>query len=111
MVKYEEQKAVMRMKTGDTKSAAKVLEVLTVLMRNYAIGFSSTDLVKETGFTASDITRYVNTLENSGFAERIPETNRIRPSTKHVQFAIQVMRSVEQAKARINEIETRLLRG
>lgn len=96
------------MATQDSKSAAKVLAVLDVLLRNFAHGFSPAELVKETGFSGSDITRYVNTLEQAGYAERITETNRIRPSHRLAQKAIQIIRSLEQAHAKINESQTRL---
>jgi DNA-binding IclR family transcriptional regulator len=95
----------------DTKSATKVLSVLDVLLRNFAHGFSPTELVKETGFGASDITRYVNTLEMAGFAERIPETGRIRPSHRMAQFAVQIMSSLDSAEQRIKESRTRLYGG
>ena len=64
---------------GTGQSAGKVLEVLNVLLGHFAHGLTPTDLVKATGLSASNITRYVATLEAAGFAERIPETGRIRP--------------------------------
>jgi DNA-binding IclR family transcriptional regulator len=97
--------------TGDTKSAAKVLAVLDVLLRNFAHGFSPTELARETGYSASDITRYVATLEKSGFAERITETGRIRPSTRFARYAVQVMNSLEAAQQRLNETKARLYGG
>jgi DNA-binding IclR family transcriptional regulator len=96
---------------GDIKSAAKVLTVMDVLLRNFAHGFSATQLVMETGFSASDITRYVATLERAGFAERIPETGRIRPSHRLAQHAVQILRSLESAAERIKESQNRLNRG
>lgn len=101
-----------RIKTsGDIKSAVKVLAVLDVLLRNFAHGFSPTQLAKETGFSTSDITRYVATLENAGFAERIPETGRIRPSHRLAQHAVQILKSLESAAERIKESQNRLNRG
>ena len=98
-------------RTQDTKSAGKVLAVLDVLLRNFAHGFTSSELVKETGFGASDITRYVGTLETAGFAERIAETGRIRPSHRLAQQAVQILRSLESAASRINESQDRLNRS
>lgn len=98
-------------RTGDTKSAGKVLSVLNVLLRNFAHGFSPTELSKETGFTPSDITRYVNTLETEGFAERIQETGRIRPSHKHAQYCVQIMQSLEMAKRGIEQSQSIVNRG
>jgi DNA-binding IclR family transcriptional regulator len=98
------------MVTHDIKSAAKVLAVLDVLMRNFAHGFSSTQLAKETGYSASDITRYVNTLESNGFAERIQETGRIRVSHRMARYAVQIMNSLDEAERRIQESRNRLTR-
>lgn len=97
-------------KTQDTKSAGKVLAVLDVLLRNFAHGFSPTELAKETGFGASDITRYVGTLMTAGFAERIQETGRIRPSHRIAQKAVQIMHSLDEAEQRIRESRNRLTR-
>ena len=97
------------MATQGNSSATKVLTVLDVLLRNFAYGFSPSELAKETGFSGSDITRYVQTLEQAGYAERIAETNRIRPSHKFAQKSIQIQRSLEQAKAKLDESQSRLL--
>lgn len=95
----------------DSKSATKVLAVLDVLLRNFAHGFTPTELARETGFGLSDITRYINTLVNAGFSERIPETGRIRPSHRFAQYGLQIMQSLDSAAARIKESQDRLTRG
>lgn len=91
-----------------TKSAEKVLEVLTVLMGHFAHGLTPGELAKATGLSASNITRYVATLIDAGFAERIPETGRIRPSVRLAQHAVAILRSLDNAKQRIDEIQNRL---
>lgn len=98
-------------KTQDSESAGKVLAVLDVLLRNFAHGFSPTELAKETGLSPSAITRYVTTLQNSGFAERIQETGRIRPSHRIAQQAVQILQSLDGAATRIEESRQRLTRG
>lgn len=95
-------------KSGTVQSAEKVLAVLDVLMRNFAHGFTPGDLAKATGVAAPDITRYVATLEKAGFAERIPETGRIRPSHRLAQHAFQIMNSLNQAEARFGESRERI---
>jgi DNA-binding IclR family transcriptional regulator len=95
--------------TQDNKSAGKVLKVLDVLLRNFAHGFSPTQLIKETGYSASDICRYVNTLENAGFAERIEDTGRIRASHQLARAAVQILHSIESAEARMGESKKRIL--
>jgi len=99
------------MAVQDNKSAGKVLKVLDVLLRNFAHGFSNGELTKETGYSASDICRYVSTLESAGFAERIPETGRIRPSHRLGQHAVQILKSLDNAAERIKESQQRLNRG
>ena len=93
---------------GTGQSAGKVLEVLNVLLGHFAHGLTPTDLVKATGLSASNITRYVATLEAAGFAERIPETGRIRPSSRLAQHAVSILRSLDSARQRIDEIQNRL---
>jgi len=67
------------------------------------------DLAKATGLTASSITVYVNTLIESGYAERIPETDRIRVSVQAARKALQVMQSIDAEERRVTEIRSRLL--
>jgi DNA-binding IclR family transcriptional regulator len=98
-------------RTQDTKSAGKVLAVLDVLLRNFAHGFTSSELQKETGSSASDMTRYTATLEKAGYAERIPETGRWRPSHRMAQHAVQILASLDSAQQRITEAKNRLYLG
>jgi DNA-binding IclR family transcriptional regulator len=90
------------------QSADKVLSVLNVLLGHFAHGLTPTDLVKATGLSASNITRYVATLEAAGFAERIPETGRIRPSARLAKHAVSILRSLDSARQRIDEMTNRL---
>lgn len=91
-----------------TKSAEKVLDVLTVLMGHFAHGLTPGELARATDLSPSNITRYVATLEEKGFAERIPETGRIRPSVRLAQQAVAIMRSLDAARNRIDELTNRL---
>lgn len=97
------------MATQTTKSATKVFAVLDVLFRNFATGFTPGELAKATGMSPSDITRYVATLIDAGYAERIPETDRIRVSISLARKSIQIMQSLDAAVARVNEIRNRLM--
>lgn len=93
---------------GTSQSAGKVLDVLNVLLGHFAHGLTPTELAKATGLEPSSITRYVATLEEKGFAERIPETGRIRPSSRLAQHAVSILRSLDSARQRIDEITNRL---
>lgn len=95
-------------KKSPAQSAGKVLDVLNVLLGHFAHGLTPTELVKATGLEPSAITRYVVTLEEKGFAERIPETGRIRPSVRLAQQAVGILRNLEAAKGRLDELTSRL---
>lgn len=94
--------------SATNQSAIKVLSVLNVLMGHFAHGLTPTDLAKATGLSASNITNYVATLEEAGFAERIPETGRIRPSSRFAQHAVGILQSLDSARRRIDEMTNRL---
>lgn len=91
-----------------SQSAGKVLDVLNVLLMHFAHGLTPTELAKATDLSPSNITRYVATLEEKGFAERIPETGRIRPSVKLARQAIAIMHSLDAARTRLDEIINRI---
>lgn len=91
-----------------TQSAGKVLEVLNVLLGHFAHGLTPTEIAKATGLEPSSITRYVATLEEKGFAERIPETGRIRPSSRLAQHAVSILRTLDSARQRIDELTHRV---
>ena len=91
-----------------SQSAGKVLDVLNVLLGHFAHGLTPTELAKATSLEPSAITRYVATLEEKGFAERIPETGRIRPSSRMAQHAVGILRSLDAAKQRVDEIVHRI---
>lgn len=91
-----------------SQTAGKVLDVLAALLGHFAHGLTPTDLAKTTGLDPSAITRYVATLEEKGFAERIPETGRIRPSIQLARHAVSILRSLDAAAERIEATKTRL---
>ena len=95
-------------KTRINQSGEKVLQVLNLLLRNFAHGLTPSELAKATNLSASNITGYVNTLESQGFAERIPETGRIRPSHRLAQHAVAIMRSLTDAETRAKESINRI---
>lgn len=90
------------------QSAGRALDVLNVLLPHFAHGLAPGDIVKATGLPPSAVTRYVATLEEKGFAERITETGRIRPSTRFAGHALGILRSIDSAKARLDEISLRI---
>lgn len=91
-------------------SALKVFVVLDVLLRNFAHGFSPKELKEATGYSGTDIFRYVNTLVDAGFAERITETGRIRPSERFARHAVQILHSLNTAEKQLTELNQRINR-
>lgn len=100
-----------RNETQDTKSAGKVLQVLRVLERNFHAGYSPGELARETGLSPSAITRAVKTLEKAGYAERVPDTDRVRMSHRLGQVAVQIMHSLDRAKAEVEQSIQRITRA
>lgn len=98
----------MTVKTKPSQSGEKVLMVLNALLRNFAHGYTSSELSKATNLSLPNLTRYVHTLEVQGFAERIPETGRIRASHRLAQHAVAIMRSLNDAEARAKESLNRI---
>jgi len=90
------------------KSAAAILTVLDLLLRHTVHGLTPTDVVKATGYSAPNVSRYLKTLEETGWAERIPETNRIRASLRVAQRAVAVMNDFDQAQNRLMETRARI---
>lgn len=97
------------MATAPNKSATKVFTVLDALFRNFADGYTPGELATATGMTPPEITRFVLTLVEAGYAERIPETGRIRVSVSLARKSIQIMQSLDAAEQRIRETTSRLL--
>lgn len=97
------------MATATNKSATKVFSVLDVLFRNFAQGFTPSELARATELSPSDITRYVATLIDTGYAERIPDTDRIRVSVSLARKAIQIMQSLDAAERRLQETRNRIM--
>lgn len=90
------------------KSASAILTVLDLLLRHTVHGLTPTDVVKATGYSAPNVSRYLKTLEETGWAERIPETNRIRASLRVAQRAVAVMNDFDQAQNRLMETRARI---
>jgi DNA-binding IclR family transcriptional regulator len=94
--------------TKTNQSAIKAFAVLDVLWRNFANGYTPGELAKATGLSASAITGYVKTLEEAGYAERIPATDRIRISVQAARKGLQVMQSLDSEERRLAEVKNRL---
>ena len=81
------------------KTLEKGLNLLNVLLRDFAGGFTPGELVTQTGLGNSDVTRYVNALVDAGFAERA-SGGRVHASHSLGRSAVNIMKSLELQKQR-----------
>jgi|SRR5690554_297341 len=94
--------------TPINQSAANALAVLDVIMRHMVQGLTVTEICQATELTAPSVSRYVSTLERTGWAERIPETGRIRASVRVGQRAMTILNELDKTQGRISELRNRL---
>lgn len=90
------------------KSAESILTVLDLILRHTVHGLTNNDIVRATGISATNVSRYVAVLEKSGWAEKIPETGRTRASNRVAQLAVGVMRDIDRAQSRLAEMHQRI---
>lgn len=88
-------------------SALRVLRVLKALRGHTLIGLSNTELAKALGESPANITRYMDTLIEAGFATRL-DTGRFAPSIGFLQYAMATADELNRGTARINEIQARI---
>lgn len=97
--------------TRGVESAARVLDVLNLLMRaDYMTGVAPAAIARELGQTPSAVTRYLATLEDRGCAERVPETGWARPAVRLVQHAASILAGLDAAQRRAAELSARIQR-
>lgn len=93
------------------QASLTTLRILALLQKHFAHGLTNSDIAKTTGISPSQVVHHTAALEAEGFAERIAETSRIRPSIKHAQACYQITRSLEDAAARVGELQSRIHRN
>lgn len=99
-------------RTQTIEAVAKALEIIDLLLRaDFVHGLSPTDVARATGLTAPTVSRHLATLEGRGFAERVPETGRVRISHRIAQRAVSLLNSLDAAQRRIDESRARLMRA
>lgn len=87
---------------------ARGLRLMDVLWDHFALGMTSGEVARAAQESPSYATRALQTLESVGWVERIPETERWRPSVRHVRRLGSVKRSIDSADARLAELRTRI---
>jgi len=94
--------------TRAPEASRTTLRILNLLMRHFAHGITNKDIAQALGLQPSAVTRHVQALEEEGYAERIPETGRIRPSVRHAQACFGVLQGLDTAVGRMTELKTRI---
>ncbi|MGE4404461.1 helix-turn-helix domain-containing protein [Pseudomonas sp.] len=88
-------------------SALRVLRALKALRGHTLTGLSNAELAKALGESPANITRYMDTLIEAGFATRL-ETGRFAPSIGFLQYAMATAEELNRGAARIHEIQARI---
>ncbi|MCB1738690.1 MAG: helix-turn-helix domain-containing protein [Gammaproteobacteria bacterium] len=93
------------------QSATKVLKALDILLPHFAHGLTGADVARELRVQPPVAHRYLVTLEEAGFAERIQETGRWRASHRLGRAAVAIMDSLRGAENAIHTSVGRLTGG
>jgi DNA-binding IclR family transcriptional regulator len=89
------------------QASLTTLKVLRLLEKHFAYGLANKDIAEGAGISQSQAIHHVAALIEAGYAERIPETGRLRPSVRYAQAAVTIMREVDRAAGRFTEIQSR----
>jgi DNA-binding IclR family transcriptional regulator len=90
------------------QSALRPLAVLNLLLPHFVEGLSPGEIVKETGFAFPVVSHAIDTLVETGFADRIEGSNRVRPSMRLGRAAVGIFHSIDHSRRRLSETEARL---
>lgn len=90
------------------ESLAQGLAVLDVLFGHAAHGLATMEVARAVKRSPSATTRALYTLEQCGYAERLPETGRWRASVLAVRKIQTFKQALDTAKARLQETQARL---
>lgn len=95
----------------DNKSVVKAFQILDVLFRNFATGFTQTEITRETGLSSTLVFRYISTLIEVGYVEEINASKRYRPSHRLAQKAVQTLNSLNEMESQVSSSINRITRS
>lgn len=102
----------MNRKTDYTNAAQqRLLRVVMVLFGDVVFGVSPSALAKEIGCAQSVITRDLDNLRTSGFAEKDESTGHWRLTPRLPQQAIKALNSIDRAARKVDEARNRYTRN
>lgn len=90
------------------ESLDRGLRLMDVLWDQFALGMLPREIVTAARESPSYVSRALRTLEAGGWVERVPETERWRPSVRMARRLAQVQRDMERAQQRLGELQTRI---
>ena len=93
---------------GTVAAVVRALAVLDALWGHMAHGLTLSEVARATREPKNYAMRALRSLAAAGYAERIPETERWRPSVRLAREATRVHRSLAGASARLAEITERV---
>ena len=93
-----------------SKGQQRLTMVLLALEGREVEGVSPKEVAAGLQIPPSAVTIALANLAEAGLAERMPQTNRWRLTPRVIQIGMSMMRGVEQAKARVAEVEQRYTR-
>ena len=93
------------------QASLTTLKVLRLLERHFAYGLTNSDIAHGCGISAPQVIHHVAALVEAGYAERIPETGRIRPSVRMAQACYVILKSLDDATGRAQELTNRITRN
>lgn len=95
--------------SDEMRSLGRSLSVLTLLRRaDFIHGVAPSEIARELRIPASSVTRITQRLIEDGYAERIPETGRLRMSHGLARDAVRLLQSLDDASRRLAETRQRL---
>ncbi|HBO4355071.1 TPA: helix-turn-helix domain-containing protein [Pseudomonas aeruginosa] len=88
-------------------SVRRALRLMKALRGHALRGLSNAELAKALGESPVNVTRYVDTLVEEGWATRL-EDGRITPGIAFLQFAMATTEELDRAGARLTEMRARI---
>ena len=90
------------------ESLARGLRLMDVLWESFAVGMTSGEVAKAAKESPSYATRALQTLHQSGWVEKVPETERWRPSVRAARRLAAVQRDMDRQDQRLSELRARV---
>ena len=87
---------------------ARGLRLMDVMWESFAVGMSSGEVAKAAKESPSYATRALQTLAAAGWVERVPETERWRPSVRAARRLAAVNRDMDRQDHRLTELRARV---